>query len=132
MAEFKTIDPAMFEAARRRGLKAHATPLAKSARYDKRSGRVIVKLDTGIEFAFDPQRAKGLSGAASEDLVGVTVEGVGSTLYFPRLDADFTVSRLLEDFLGPMDWARREHRALTSRENGRKGGRPRREPASAA
>jgi hypothetical protein len=125
MAEFKMIDAAAFKAAGVRGRFAFATPRAVSARYDRRSRRVKVTLDTGIEFAFDPRRAQGLEQAAADDLVGVTVEGVGSTLHFPKLDADFTVSRLLEGFLGPMDWTRREGRALASRENGKRGGRPR-------
>ena len=125
MAEFKTIDAAAFEAAADRGRKAYATPRAIAARFDKRAHRVVVALDTGIDFAFDPARAPELRDAAPDELAGVTVEGVGSTIRFPRLDADFTVSRLLEGFLGPMDWTRREMRAMASRENGRLGGRPR-------
>ena len=85
---------------------------------------MIVRLDTGIDFSFDPRQAQGLADASSDDFVGVTVEGVGSTLHFPRLDADYTVSRLLEGFLGPLDWSRREARAKASRENGKRGGRP--------
>ena len=126
MAEFKLVDETAFKAAGVRGRFAHARPHAVKARFDRRSERVVVGLNTGIEFAFDPRLAPGLAEAAAEDLVGVTVEGVGSTLHFPRLDADFTVSRLLEGFLGPMDWTRREARALASRENGKRGGRPRR------
>ncbi|MHB8531004.1 MAG: DUF2442 domain-containing protein [Caulobacteraceae bacterium] len=101
MAEFKTIDAAAFKAAGDRGKRAHATPRAVSARFDKRRQRIVVGLDAGVDFAFDPKRAQGLSGANADDLVGVTVEGVGSTLHFPRLDADFTVSRLLEGSSGP-------------------------------
>lgn len=86
----------------------------------------MVRLDTGLDFSFDPRKAQGLSDAVADDFVGVTVEGVGSTLHFPRLDADYTVSRLLEGFLGPLDWSRREARARASRENGRHGGRPKR------
>lgn len=129
MAEFKQLDTAAFKRAARRGRQAYATPRAVSARFDRRTGRVVVTLNTGIDFAFDPALAPGLGDAAPDDLVGVSVEGVGSTLHFPRLDADFTVSLLLEGFLGPMDWTRREARALASRENGKRGGRPRREPA---
>ena len=110
MAEFKTIDTAAFEAAANRGRKAYATPRAIAARFDKRAHRVVVALDTGIDFAFDPSWAPELRNAAPEDLTGLTVEGVGSTIRFPRLDADFTVSRILEGFLGPMDWTRRRHR----------------------
>jgi hypothetical protein len=125
MAEFKRVDAAAFDAAGARGSRAHATPRAVSARFDKRTRRVVVSLDTGIDFAFDPKRAQGLTNAGGDDLVGVTVEGVGGTLHFPRLDVDLTVSRLLESFLGPLDWTRREARALASRENGKLGGRPR-------
>jgi hypothetical protein len=56
---------------------------------------VTIALNTGITFAFDPKDAPELRDAPLEDLVGVAVEGVGSTIHFPRLDADFTVSRLL-------------------------------------
>ena len=132
MAEFKMLDEAAFKAAGARGKKASSMPRAVSARFNKRTQRVLVTLNTGIEFTFDPRRAQGLSDVAPEDLVGVTVEGTGSTLHFPRLDADFTVSRLLEGFLGGMEWSRREARALASRTNGRRGGRPRREPVTTA
>jgi len=127
MAEFKQLDEAAFRLAAKRGKQAYKTPRAVAARFDRRTHKVFVKLNTGIDFAFDPKLAQGLRDAAPDDLVGVSVEGVGSTLHFPRLDADFTVSRLLEGFLGPMDWTRREARALASRENGKRGGRPKRE-----
>lgn len=125
MAEFKVVDEAAFKTAMERGRKAYATPRAVSARFDKRAGRVVVALDTGIDFAFDPTRAPELRDAAPDDLAGVSVEGVGSTIRFPKLDADFSVSQILEGFLGPMDWTRREMRAMASRANGRLGGRPR-------
>lgn len=127
MAEFKQLDAATFKQAAKRGRQAYATPRAVAARFDRRTHKVIVKLNTGIDFAFDPRLAQGLGEAVADDFVGVAVEGVGSTLHFPRLDADFTVSRLLEGFLGPMDWTRREARSLASRENGKRGGRPKRE-----
>lgn len=126
MAEFKTLDAATFRRTMERK-KTARLPRATSARFDRRSHRVVIRIDTGIDFAFDPRQAKGLADVATDDFVGVTVEGVGSTIHFPRLDADFTVSLLLEGFLGPLDWSRREARAKASRENGKRGGRPRRE-----
>lgn len=125
MAEFKLLDEAAFEKGSKRSKRA-PLPRATSVRFDRRSHRVVVRLDTGLDFSFDPRKAQGLSDAVADDFVGVTVEGVGSTLHFPRLDADYTVSRLLEGFLGPLDWSRREARARASRENGRHGGRPKR------
>ena len=130
MAEFKELDIAAFEQAAKRGQLAYTTPRALAARFDRRAQRVVVTLDTGIEFAFDPKLAPGLTDASGDDFIGVSVEGVGSTLRFPRLDADFTVSRLLEGFLGAMDWSKREARALASRENGKRGGRPKRAGAA--
>jgi len=126
MAEFKSIDEAAFRRTSRRSGRPNA-PRALSARFDKRTHKVWVKLNTGIDLAFDPRRAYGLQDAVAEDLIGVTVEGVGNTLHFPRLDADFSVARLLEGFLGPLEWTKREARAAASRENGKKGGRPRKE-----
>lgn len=131
MAEFKNLDMAAFEKADARARRS-ASPRAVSARFDRRSHRVRVRLDTGIDFSFDPKQAYGLQDAAPEDLAGVTIEGVGSTLHFPRLDADFSVARLLEGFLGPLNWTRQERRAAASRENGKQGGRPRREAAPVA
>jgi Protein of unknown function (DUF2442) len=123
MADFKIPDEAAFKRTVNRKSR-RPLPRAISARFDRRSHRVIVRLDTGLEFSFDPRQAQGLSGASTDDFVGVRVEGIGSTLHFPRLDADYTVSRLLEGFLGPLDWTRREARAHASRENGKRGGRP--------
>ena len=131
MAEFKTIDDAAFKKAAVSAGRGAARPHATGAHYDRRRHRVIVTLDTGIDFSFDPRQALGLSDASADDLSGVSVEGVGGTLHFPRLDADFSVSRLLEGFLGPLDWTRREARAAASRENGQRGGRPRKAVAPA-
>jgi len=129
MAEFKTLDDDAFQRAAARPGKA--TPVAVSARFDRRSRRVSISLSTGIDFSFDPKDAYGLEHAAPDDLVGVSVEGAGDTLHFPRLDADFSVARLLEGFLGPQDWTRRLARAAASRENGKRGGRPRKIVAEA-
>ena len=96
-------------------------PHALSARFDRRNHKVWVRLNSGIDFSFDPRLAYGLQGAAADDLVGVIVEGAGSTLHIPKLDADFSVARILE----PLVWTRREKREVASRANGKRGGRPR-------
>lgn len=131
MAEFKRLDEAAFRKTAVRGKRA-AVPRATAVRFDKRSHRVTVRLDNGIDFSFDTREAHGLRDAARDDLVGVTVEGLGSTIHFPRLDADFSVGRLLEGFLGPLDWAKRQARSTASRENGKRGGRPPRAAAEPA
>lgn len=120
MAEFKPVDESAFA--------AKAAPLprlrATSARYDRRSGRVSVSLSSGIEFSFEPRDVGDLAQATTEALGQVKVDGAGGTLHFPRLNVDLSIPRLLEGFLGPQQWTRREARATASRENGRRGGRP--------
>ena len=131
MAEFKTLDEAAFRTAATAG-KRKRTVRALSVGFDRRSHRIAVRLDTGIEFLFDPRDAYGLREATADDFVGMVIEGVGDTLHIPRLDADFSITRLLEGFLGPMDWARQEARAAASRENGKLGGRPRKVSSATA
>lgn len=125
MAEFIIPDDAAWAASERK----QTTPRAVSARFDRRTGNVTVGLDTGVAFVFDPTRVRGLEKHGGEDFVGITVEGAGGTLHFPRIDAHYSVGGLLETFVGPMEWTRREARAEASRRNGAKGGRPRKAAA---
>lgn len=115
MAEYRALSESEFVTLKARLAKRAPRPHAIAASYDARRHVVKVRLDTGLAFEFDPARARGLEGASPDELAGVTVQGAGGALHFPRLDSDLTVSRLLEDFLGPLDWARREARAATSR-----------------
>ncbi len=130
MAKFIEIDERTFDKATDRGQR-RPTPQALSARFDRRSRRIVVRLNTGIDFSFDPRDAHGLGEASEEQLADVAIDGAGSTLHFPKLDADFSIVGLLEGFLGPMDWSRQERRAAASRENGKLGGRPRKISAAA-
>lgn len=122
---------AEFEAANRAAAKAGPRPL--SARYDRRSKKIVVALDTGIDIAFRPDHAQGLAGASPEDLAAVTVSPLG--LHWERLDADLSIAGLLAGRLGSERWmaalmgakggkARSPAKATAARANGRKGGRP--------
>ena len=124
MAEFKPITAGAYARATTRGRKTYATPRAVAARLDRRAGRLIVQLDSGIAFSFDPAASRDLAAASADSLATVVIDGRGSSLHFPALDVDLSVARLLESFLGPMAWTRREAQAEASRENGKRGGRP--------
>ncbi|AJY38107.1 MULTISPECIES: DUF2442 domain-containing protein [Burkholderia] len=120
--------------ARMHALREHGYAVA--ARYDRRSARVVVKLNTGVQIAFPAALAEGLSGATPEDLALIEISPAGLGLHWPRLDADIYVPALLQGVFGSKNWMARElgmaggrarsaAKANAARENGRKGGRPR-------
>ena len=109
---------------------------AISARYDRRSARIVVTLNTGVQVAFPVHLAEGLAGAPAAALSDIEISPTGLGLHWPRLDADVYVPALLQGVLGSKSWmarqlgaaggrARSAAKATASRENGRKGGRPR-------
>ena len=109
---------------------------AVSARYDRDSGRIVVSLNTGVELAVPVTLVEGLADAAPADLADIEISPAGLGLYWPRLDADVYIPGLLQGELGSSGWmarqlgsqggrARSAAKASASRENGRKGGRPR-------
>ena len=80
---------------------------------------------------------EGLSEASHDDLAEIVIEGAGLGLHWPRIDADVYVPGLLQGLLGSKRWmathlgglggkAKSPAKAAAARENGRKGGRPKR------
>lgn len=126
-----------FEAAEARGRKMLETePRATSARYDRRSGRVVIDLVNGCTYAFPVQLVQDLHGASHDELANVEVEGLGFDLHWPALDADLYVPALIAGIFGTRNWMTKElarragqakspAKAAAARANGSKGGRPR-------
>jgi len=125
-----------FEQAEKRMAALRDSGHAVSARYDRRTSRIVVGLNTGVEIAFASRLAEGLAGASSDDLADIEISPTGLGLHWPRLDADLYVPALFQGVFGSKQWmaaqlgaaggkARTEAKASAARENGRKGGRPR-------
>jgi hypothetical protein len=111
-------------------------PRAVSARYDRRIGRVVVRLDSRLEIAFSPHDAQGLEDARPEQLEPIEISPSGLGIHFPKLDADLYLPALLDGFLGSRKWtaarmgaaggrSKSELKAAAAKRNGSRGGRPR-------
>ncbi|SEC87818.1 Protein of unknown function [Rhizobiales bacterium GAS188] len=111
-------------------------PKALRARYDRRVSRVVIGLDNGLELAFPPRLAQGLEHATPAELAIIEISPLGDGLHWPAIDADLYVPALLQGVFGSKSWmarhlgaaggrARSDAKAEAARENGRKGGRPR-------
>ncbi|MFL5541811.1 MAG: DUF2442 domain-containing protein [Longimicrobiaceae bacterium] len=134
------------QAALERGREAdRAEPRAVSARYNTADRRVVVELTNRCAFAFPADVAQGLRGASPAALAQVEVLAGGRALRWEALDVDLGVAPLLQGIFGTAAWMRELRsemgraggrastpaKASAARENGRKGGRPRKQPAPA-
>lgn len=110
-------------------------PTARSAWYDRRTGRVVIALSTGLDISFPPNLAQGLKKASPDDLDTIEITPSGFGLRFPKLDADLYLPGLLEGFLGSKHWmaarlgarggqSKSKTKAKAARANGKLGGRP--------
>jgi len=125
-----------FSLADRRARKLRSDfPTAVSARYDRRSDRVVISLSSGLEVAFSPRNAQGLENAKFSKLRTIEISPSGFGIYFPELDADIYLPGLLKGFLGSRKWmaarlgtvggkSRSAAKTAAARRNGKLGGRP--------
>lgn len=123
------------EAAREADRIADSTePRARDAWYDPVSKRIQVELKSGASFAFPPSLLPELEGAAPRELMEVEVSPSGEGLLWEHLDVHVETAGVLVAMLGPSMFrafasvggrATSERKAAAARENGRKGGRPR-------
>lgn len=114
--------------------KAHA-PHVDSAKFDRRTGRIVVHLSSKLILSFSPKDVQGLEDARPAQLGEIEVSPSGFGLHFPAIDADIYIPALLEGFTGSAAWmaarlgrvggaATTEAKQAASRANGRLGGRP--------
>lgn len=124
-----------FEMANVSGMKAQMGPYATSARYDAEHNALVVVLNNGSFLGFPVEKLQGLQGANASQLNNVVIEAKGLGLHWPDIDADLYLPALMEGVFGSRKWmaaqlgssggkAKSGAKATSSRLNGLKGGRP--------
>lgn len=110
--------------------------------YEPRSRRLCIELASGVAVSVPVNKVQGLADATPAVIKSVKLTGKGHGLYWVALDLDVSVPDLVAGCFGTKAWmsalARQGGRATTSakvaaaRNNGKKGGRPRKLPAKDA
>ena len=117
-------------------------PKAASAEYDKKTKRLVLNLKYGVTLLVPVNLVQGLQGANDKSLSDFDLMLEGSQIHWHALDVQFYIKSLLEGVFGTGRWMKslKEHlsdagkkggSAITeakrkaSAENGKKGGRPR-------
>ena len=115
-------------------------PTAVAARYDEAQGKLEISLNNGLTLSFSPKVIQGLEVACPRDLSVIEISPSGLGLHFPAIDADLYLPGLLEGLFGSRNWmasrmghaggrSKSEAKTAAARANGRRGGRPRKNPA---
>jgi len=113
-----------------------AVPKALAARFDRRIGRIVVRLSSGLDISFSPRDAQGLENATTSQLDEIEISPSGFGIHFPKLDADLYLPALLEGFFGSRKWmaarlgalggrSKTDAKRIAAKRNGKLGGRPR-------
>jgi hypothetical protein len=133
VARSEELTDAQIDAATARGEeRAKNEPRAQSAMFDRASRKIVISFANGAEFKFPPELAQGLGEATDDQLADVRVSGNGFGLHWDSLDADLTVPGVVSGVFGTRRFMAQQAGRSTSpakvaaaRENGAKGGRPR-------
>lgn len=115
-----------------------AGPCASGVEYDADRDLMVFHFANGSLFAVPPDLIQGLRGATVEQLRDVWLDRAGLSVHWPSLDADFSVLGLVQGVFGTKAWMveigrqggkrTSDAKRRSSRENGKKGGRPRKQP----
>lgn len=112
-------------------------PRAVKAWYDADRELVMFQLKNGCVFGFPRRFGQGVEAATPAQLAQVEVLGPGDGIGWEELDAHISVPGLLYHLLNVKEWyakwlgsAKSEAKAAAARENGKKGGRPRKSTAA--
>jgi hypothetical protein len=120
------------------------SPVVVSARYGRAHARLEIEFANGVCLGVPVSLIQDLQTLeprpTASQLAEVEVWGGGQSVYFPRLDLSLWAPGLLQGVFGTRGWMRELARGMGSatspakaaaaRANGRKGGRPRKQPVA--
>ena len=116
-------------------------PLTSGCWFDVKTRRIVIEFTAGDEYRFPPEWAQGLGEATDEQLSNIEIFPSGCGLRWPDLDVDLSVSFIMEGVFGNREWmaniaakggrSTSEAKKAAARVNGKKGGRPKKQKASA-
>ena len=127
------LDDKQYEEATRRGEEERLRgPVPAQAKFDRKTGRVIVEFTNGAALLVPARALQGLEDASDEELEEVTLAGE-TGLHWESRDVDFTIGGLMRGVFGTATFmaqrkggqSRSDAKIAASRANGAKGGRPR-------
>lgn len=111
---------------------------AVRAAYEKKDDLVTLFMSDGVRVSIPRGQLQGLQDATAAELSKVRLIGRGTGLRWPTLDVDHYVPGLLNHVFGTSKWmaqlgrvggsVRSRSKAAAARANGKRGGRPRRQP----
>ncbi len=111
-------------------------PQAIHAEFNHERNLIFIQLTNGVELNIPPILIEGLSEAKPQDLEKLHLSHYGRSIHWETLDVDLDISGIVSGILGTKRWMSQlgkkggEKTSLTkaaaARENGKKGGRPRR------
>ncbi len=121
-------------------------PVAAAARYDKKSKRLVLEMQNGITLFVPISLIQGLQSKDDAALNDFELMKQGTQIHWHKLDIQFYIEDFLKGVFGTPKWMNslKEHlveigrkggsqksevKANSSRENGKKGGRPSRKVA---
>ena len=110
-------------------------PRAAKVRYDARKSRLVIEFTNGVILMLPPTLLQGLKSATAAQLAKVELTPLGTGLHWEELDADLSVAQLAAGIFGSKTWMSAlaryagshtsPRKASSSRQNGKRGGRPR-------
>lgn len=127
-----------FQASIQRGEDLRQNGYAVSAEYDAPQNRLVVSLSSGVIITVPVHLMQELADADPAALGEIEIAPSGLALHWPSLDADVYVPSLMQGIFGTKRWIAAQlgaaggrvttpAKAAAARQNGAKGGRPRKQ-----